>query len=318
TAEQQRKQLAGIMEGFATPETKPELPSKFTEPGKAPPSFTLSDTVPQLKSGDSIPPPIMDPRMGEEAKSTMAPTDMLNLSKTTMYPAASEEVSVEQPEPKREQEKPVRSVKTLVLLLVAASLAVVAAIVFFFMREDAGVKGAAPKGYNSGMEAGTESSKPGPSQAAQPSGSPDSKQPELAQGATATTQLQPPEPVRTAAVGSKQAIEIAKSHDLGMGKGKLATWLTSSYGASGQEDWSATQLLGDIYVVQYRLLRPRAEPIVYQFEVNVAQAQLSKGINNAAIELLGGGSELPVAGRRAAKPAASRKPVDKRRRTAVN
>ncbi len=47
-------------------------------------------------------------------------------------------------------------------------------------------------------------------------------------------------------------------------------------------------LSGNNYVVQYKLLRYKQEPIVYLFEVNVETAQIVRGINNNAIELLAG------------------------------
>lgn len=289
----------------------PKSPSQALDAEKQPPSFNLSDTVPllQQQGNSTLSAASLDPRLAENSKSTLAPGAMLNLSKTTMYGngAAQSEGAVAPQQPLQSvhgrPEKPVRSVKTLVMLLFAAVFAVGGAVVFFFLRQDAGVKGSSSQASDTATDAATEQpvSQDTTAQATVPPPAPPPAQ-------------EPAAPVRTAGA-SVQAVEIAKNHDLGMGKGKLAAWLQSSYGASGQQDWSATQLLGDVYVVQYQLLRARLEPIAYQFEVNVKEGRLTKGINNSAIELLGGGTDLPSAGRAKAKPAATRKPVDKRRNT---
>ena len=289
----------------------PKSPSQARDAEKEPPSFNLSDTVPllQQQGNSTLSAASLDPRLAENSKSTLAPGAMLNLSKTTMYGNATEQsegaVAPQQPlqSSHARPEKPVRSVKTLVMLLLAAVFAVGGAVVFFFLRQDAGVKGASSQPSNTATDTAAEQPvAPGATaQATVPSPAPAPAQ-------------EPSAPVRTAGA-SVQAVEIAKNHDLPMGKGKLSAWLQSSYGASGQQDWSATQLLGDVYVVQYQLLRARLEPIAYQFEVNVKEGRLTKGINNSAIELLGGGTDLPSAGRAKAKPAATRKPVDKRRNT---
>ena len=295
--------LASII---GTQESTPQSPSKLTNSTKEPPSFNLSDTVPLMNQPGSstLSASALDPRLAENSKSTLAPASMLNLSKTTMYGSAPEEGQTMAPQQAQAapepSEKPARSARTLILLVSAAAMAVVGAVVFFFLRQDASVKGSVSQETASETATGTSSEQATSSgttvQAVVPA---------------PAAQEAPAAPVRTAS-GSVQAVDIAKNHDLGMGKGKLSAWLQSSYGAAGQEDWSATQLLGDIYVVQYRLLRARQEPIAYQFEVNVKDGKLTKGINNSAIELLGGGADLPSA-RAKAKPAASRKPVDKRR-----
>lgn len=88
----------------------------------------------------------------------------------------------------------------------------------------------------------------------------------------------------------KKALEIVKGYKLSGGRGNIATWFANSFlsSASGgaNEEWTATPLHGDILVVQYRLLRPRQEPLIYQFEVDAAKSDIVRGINNSAIELL--------------------------------
>ncbi|NLO92043.1 MAG: hypothetical protein GX410_08670 [Elusimicrobia bacterium] len=300
--------VMGIGVGLPLPQAapvsaEPQLPDKFTKPGDAP-SFTLGDTVPQL----SQPAVNVDPRMGPDSKATLAPAEMLNLSKTTMS-APLEQAEAPQP---AEPEKHAKSGKMLVLLLLAASLAVVGAIVFFFMREDAGIKNATPQGPESAAstehaaQSEGEDGGPAPSSSTATAAAAPAAEGSPAQPAAANTGSQ--------AEGSKQALEIVKNYDLGMGRGKIETWLKNSYGAAGTETWSAKQLIGSSYVVEYKLLRARAEVIAYLFEVDVASGKIVRGMDNAAMELLGGGAKAQPSG--AAKPAASRKPVDKRSRTA--
>ena len=65
---------------------------------------------------------------------------------------------------------------------------------------------------------------------------------------------------------------------------------------------------GDILVVQYRLLRPKQDPLIYQFEVDAAKQDIVRGINNSAIELLDlSAGEKSAAAVTAKKPAAKHK-----------
>jgi len=48
-------------------------------------------------------------------------------------------------------------------------------------------------------------------------------------------------------------------------------------------------------VVQYRLLRPKQDPLIYQFEVDAAKQDIVRGINNNAIELLDSGAQEKTA-----------------------
>ncbi len=98
-----------------------------------------------------------------------------------------------------------------------------------------------------------------------------------------------------------------KGHRLPGGRGTIAAWFSNSFlstSAGGMnEEWSATVLHGDVFVVQYRLLRPKQDPLVYQFEVDVAKGLIVRGINNSAIEVL----EFPSGD----KTAAAAKPAPK-------
>lgn len=118
-----------------------------------------------------------------------------------------------------------------------------------------------------------------------------------AQGAAPAAQPQAevqPAPVQTPAQqpvneNIKKAIDIVKNYKLSGGRGGIATWFANSFLSNtggANEEWTATPLHGDILVVQYRLLRPKQEPLVYQFEVDSAKRDIVRGINNNALELL--------------------------------
>ncbi|MEF3280690.1 MAG: hypothetical protein K6357_06980 [Elusimicrobiota bacterium] len=88
----------------------------------------------------------------------------------------------------------------------------------------------------------------------------------------------------------KRSIDIVKNYDLGDGKGNISRWFSNVFSASSQvkEEWNATYLSGNLFVVQYRVLRYKNEPIVYLFEVDVDKNKIVRGINNNAIDLLSG------------------------------
>jgi len=115
----------------------------------------------------------------------------------------------------------------------------------------------------------------------------------------------------------KKALDIVKGYKLSGGRGNVATWFSNSFltGTTGgaNEEWTATPLHGDILVVQYRLLRPRQEPLIYQFEVDAAKNDIVRGINNNAIELLDFSSKEKSASAAPVKKAA---PKPKARRKA--
>ena len=89
---------------------------------------------------------------------------------------------------------------------------------------------------------------------------------------------------------TSRALEIVKNYKLSGGRGSVAGWFANSFlsnSASGSnEAWTATILHGDIFVVEYRLLRPKQDPLIYQFEVDVVKGIIVRGINNDATELL--------------------------------
>ncbi|OGR51723.1 MAG: hypothetical protein A2049_10500 [Elusimicrobia bacterium GWA2_62_23] len=122
-------------------------------------------------------------------------------------------------------------------------------------------------------------------------------------------QAQPAAEATPATENIRKALEIVKGYKLSGGRGNIATWFANSFlsGAAGgaNEEWTATPLHGDILVVQYRLLRPRQDPLIYQFEVDAAKQDIVRGINNNAIELLDAGSDKSAN----AAPAPKKKPV---------
>ena len=85
----------------------------------------------------------------------------------------------------------------------------------------------------------------------------------------------------------KKSIDIVKGFDLGKGRGSIEKWFSNSFSnKSVKEEWNATYLSGSLFVVQYRVLRYKQEPIAYLFEVDVDKGSIVRGINNNAIELL--------------------------------
>jgi len=99
-----------------------------------------------------------------------------------------------------------------------------------------------------------------------------------------------PAPEISANENIRKALDIVKSYKLAGGRGTIESWFANAFlsgGAGGSnEEWTATPLHGDILVVQYRLLRPKQDPMIYQFEVDAAKGDIVRGINNNAIELL--------------------------------
>ncbi|OGS13859.1 MAG: hypothetical protein A2285_10450 [Elusimicrobia bacterium RIFOXYA12_FULL_57_11] len=104
----------------------------------------------------------------------------------------------------------------------------------------------------------------------------------------------------------RKALEIVKTYKLAGGRGSVESWLANSFlsgGAGGaNEEWTATPLHGDILVVQYRLLRPKQDPMMYQFEVDAAKGTIVRGINNNAIDLLDASREKTVSAAPVRKP----------------
>jgi hypothetical protein len=108
----------------------------------------------------------------------------------------------------------------------------------------------------------------------------------------------------------KKALDIVKNYKLSGGRGNIATWFANSFLSNtggANEEWTATPLHGDILVVQYRLLRPRQDPLIYQFEVDAAKQDIVRGINNNAIDLLDFSPKGKTASAAPAKKAAPQK-----------
>lgn len=107
-----------------------------------------------------------------------------------------------------------------------------------------------------------------------------------------------------------RALEIVKNYKLSGGRGSVAGWFANSFlsssAAGSNEEWSATILHGDILVVQYRLLRPKQDPLIYQFEVDIAKGLIVRGINNNAIDLLDFSSKVTAKAEPPARPKAKK------------
>jgi hypothetical protein len=91
---------------------------------------------------------------------------------------------------------------------------------------------------------------------------------------------------------TQKAIDVVKEYNLSSGRGTISQWFLNSFSNIRQvkEEWTATLLQDKIFVVQYRLLRQKQEPLVYQFEVDIEKGTIVRGINNNAIDLL----EMPM------------------------
>lgn len=117
-----------------------------------------------------------------------------------------------------------------------------------------------------------------------------------------------------------KAIDIVKQHDLGGGKGTIEQWFQNSFQSAEnvgvQSNWKAQLLNGDSYMVTYTNMRPRSEPLVYQFEVDVTKGVILRGVNNEARALFAESQpDDSSATIRRPKGAASR-PVKKQQATA--
>jgi hypothetical protein len=163
------------------------------------------------------------------------------------------------------------------------------------------------------LETKTAAAKPSASAQPAPASQAAAQQPEQAEPAKPAPQAEPqpaPEPEMQTNENIKKALDIVKGYKLSGGRGTIASWFANSFltGSTGgaNEEWTATPLHGDILVVQYRLIRPKQEPMVYQFEVDAAKQDIVRGINNNAIDLLESASKEKSA---AAVPA--KKPVSK-------
>ncbi|MDA8243797.1 MAG: hypothetical protein M0025_06710 [Elusimicrobia bacterium] len=156
-------------------------------------------------------------------------------------------------------------------------------------------------------------------QSAQPAAEPEARQPEAAPAASTAPVQAEPEPRPAAAQppaneNIKKALDIVKNYKLSGGRGTIATWFANSFlstSGGANEEWTATPLHGDILVVQYRLLRAKQDPLIYQFEVDAAKQDILRGINNNAIELLDLSSKAKSVSA-APAPAPARKPARKK------
>jgi hypothetical protein len=161
---------------------------------------------------------------------------------------------------------------------------------------------AEPAGVGEEAEQRASAEQPQPAQPAQPP-----EQPEA----------QPAPAEKPSNENIRKALEIVKEYKLSGGRGTIKSWFANAFltgSAGANEEWTATPLHGDILVVQYRLLRPKQEPMVYQFEVDAAKQDIVRGINNNAMELLdfsGGGKSVSAAPVKRAPKAKAKKPARK-------
>lgn len=275
------------------PQPAPVQPQPAQAPQAAPEAQTVSPAA-QLS-------PAAVPAPQEKAPAGAADSP----DKTTRVPVPNTKGKAEVKAPEKAKKKGGRSA-FLVILVVFGSMAA-GGLGYFFMGEGVSFSEFSmlslggkkkPASMDSQLEA-----KPEPQPAVEPAPAPEVQQ-------QPASQPQPAPVEKPANENIKKALDIVKGYKLSGGRGNIATWFANSFlsSASGgaNEEWTATPLHGDMLVVQYRLLRPRQEPLIYQFEVDAAKGDIVRGINNNAIELL----DLSSKGKSAA-PAPVKKPAAK-------
>jgi len=97
----------------------------------------------------------------------------------------------------------------------------------------------------------------------------------------------PPAPV----TAGDQAMAIVQNYGLSGNKGTIAAYFDRIYQKQLREgyeaSWSAEPLHKNTYIVKYRLTKPRMEPVVYVFQVDVSRKRLTGALNNITLDLVG-------------------------------
>lgn len=324
------------------PQAQPVKPPTFdfgipqaAKPAPAPaPQPQVQTTGFQFGSSAAAPTPVFTPQAGgapaaAPAKSSGPEAQLAaaearppaeSPDKTVRLPAAPQKA---QPAPKP-QGKPRRGGRMAFIgILVAFASIAIGGLGFFFLGEGGSFSevfmlNIGGKKKPAAMASQLEEKAPaeGATAAAQPVQQPEAQP---AQQPEAQPEQQPaaaqPVAAQPVAENIRKALEIVKEYKLSGGRGTIATWFANSFlsGAAGgaNEEWTATPLHGDILVVQYRLLRPKQDPLIYQFEVDAAKQDIVRGINNNAIELLDAGGAEKTASAEPVKKAQPRPKVRK-------
>ncbi len=129
-------------------------------------------------------------------------------------------------------------------------------------------------------------------------------------------------------------MDIVRKYNLPGGKGTIENWFANTLvaglgGEPYEEKWEGKSCYRNTCYVYYKLLQPRKEPIQYGFVVDTELKTIKSGINNKAVELLGGddgmfSGKTPAASSTAsqtykpaqtgsARPAAAKKPAVKKK-----
>lgn len=91
---------------------------------------------------------------------------------------------------------------------------------------------------------------------------------------------------------SEEIKEVVSSYYLDTNRGTIGQWFKRLFSQNIKdgyvENWLVEHLYENTYVVQYRLTKPRKEPIVYIFEVDYKDRTITSALNNATIDLLSG------------------------------
>lgn len=101
----------------------------------------------------------------------------------------------------------------------------------------------------------------------------------------------PPPPQSAEPSLADQAIAIVKNYSLPANRGTIASYLDRLYRTQKAQgytaSWSAESLHKSTYIVKYRLTKTRMEPLVYIFQVDVAQGKITGALNNITLDLVG-------------------------------
>ncbi len=256
------------------------------------------------------------------APAEAAPAD--SPEKTQRIPVAPVKVKPETKAPERKR----RGGKTAFLVMMFIFFCIAAGgLGFFFMGEGGSLSEFSMLNMSTRKKASAMTSQLEPKEGETAAKAGREEQPAAQPAAQAAAPASQPEPqaepqpaAQTAAAqptgeNIKKAIDIVKEYKLSGGRGNIATWFANSFmpgsSSGSREEWTATPLHGDILVVQYRLLRAKQDPVIYQFEVDAAKQDIVRGINNNAIELLDSSSARSASAAPAKKPAAKAKRVVK-------
>ena len=101
----------------------------------------------------------------------------------------------------------------------------------------------------------------------------------------------PPPPKQLDAPLQAKALQIVKEYKLSGNRGTIESYFNRIYAnqltQGYQAQWATETLHKSTYIVKYRLIKPRMEPIVYVFQVDASAGKLTGALNNITLDLVG-------------------------------